>query len=459
MSDDDYQHSDADAPNEDLGGRELPRDEFAEQSVLGGMMLAGAVTGRDVVDDVVDNLLPSEFFWPKHEVIARAIVALHRAGQPTDVITVTDELQRTGKLTAAGGAEYLHTLTGAVPNVSLAGMYAGVVAKHAAMRGLIDAGLTLIGKGYASEGDPEQIVDEARTVIDGIAGRKRVTAVPLSETLGDTIADLESPPTYIETPWESLNRILGGLAPGALYVPAARPGAGKSITLLQAAIHFAHKGAVAMSSLEMTKGELNQRLLAQYSAVEMGNLRSRTLSALDWDLLADARKRLIDAPLFIDDTPGVTLAHVRAHARAVLRRHGSLSMIAVDYLQLMKGEGRDRQEEVSNIAEGLKNTAKEFNVPVLAAAQLRRGTPGRGGKTVPPTLSDLRESGGIENNADVVILMDRPDVNKDLIDFIVAKNRQGAQGKATLRWQGQFARLRDKEFDPTAHLFPREEAQ
>jgi replicative DNA helicase len=462
VTDDGYTPTDEDAPNEGgpwEGERVPPHDLLAEQSVLGAMMLADLVHDIDVVEDVVDRLNPTDFYMPKHENIAKAIVTLHRSRKPTDVIAVTDELNRTGMLRLAGGAEYLHTLTALVPNVAAAGAYAEIVAEKAVMRGLVFVGTHLIQKGYASEGTAEELVEQARTEVDSLLGRRRMIVSSVGETMHELIDDLEHAPDYLPSPWESLNTRIGGFAPGNLHVFAARPGAGKSITLLQCAIQAAHHGAVALSSLEMTTKELQQRLLAQYGGIEMGVLRSRTLTDLDWKLAADARVRLMDAPLFIDASHSVTISHIRSHARAVLRKHGNLSMIAVDYLQLVEGEGREREQVVGNVAKHLKHLAKDLNVPVLAAAQLNRGTPGRGGRTVSPTLRDLRESGGIENNADVVVLMDRPDEKKDLIEFIVAKNRHGAQGKFKLLWQGHFARLRDRQFDPSEGLFPREEAE
>jgi len=451
--------TDADAPTEDgLGGRVPPHDLLAEQSVLGAMMLADLVRDRDVIEDVVDRLSPKDFYREQHEYIALAIVGLHRAGKPTDVIAVTDELTRTGMLRRAGGAVYLHTLTGGVPNIAAAGAYAEIVSEKAILRGLVEAGSRIVSKGYASEGTAEDLVESARTEIDALTGRRRIVVSSVGETMHELIDDLEHAPDYLPSPWAALNNRIGGFTPGGLYIAAARPGAGKSITLLQCAIQAAHHGAVALSSLEMTTKELQQRLLAQYGGIEMGVLRNRTLTDLDWKLAADARAKLMDAPLFIDPTHSATISHIRSHARAVQRRHGNLAFIAVDYLQLVEGEGREREQVVSNVAKELKHLAKDFNVPVLAAAQLGRGTPNRGGRTVSPTLRDLRESGGIENNADVVILMDRPDEKRDEIDFIVAKNRNGAQGRFKLLWQGQFARLRDKQFDPSEGLFPKEEA-
>jgi replicative DNA helicase len=454
MSDEIPPPTDADAPDDD-GIREEPHDVAAEQGVLGGLMLSamyGADQAAEIVEDVMGAVYPTDFYLPKHVLVAQAIGALHRDGKPIDVISVTDALTAAGELSRAGGAEYLHTLTANVPSAANAGHYAHIVAEKAVLRGLVLAGTRIVNMGYASEGEPEALVESARGELDVIEGRRRVVVTRVGETFDAMIDELEHATTYLPTPWESLDKIIGGFAKGNLYVFAARPGGGKSIALLQCATRVARRGAAAVSSLEMSTPELQQRLLAQFSGIHMGTIRSRTLTDIDWNLAKDARNRLVDAPIFIDDTPGVTIAHIRAHARAVRRKHGTLGAIAVDYLQLVRGEGRDRQETVSNVAEALKHMAKEFDVPVIAAAQLRRAGMFRGRVKPAPTMDDLRESGGIENNADVVILQHRPSDDKAEIELIVGKNRHGSQGKATLRWQGEYARLLDRAWSPTPHI-------
>jgi len=434
--------------DEEVPPPEAPSDEpqydlLAEQSVLGAMMLS-----RNAIDDVMEVMVPADFYQGKHELIGKTIAALVMKNDPVDVIAVTDALARTGELSRAGGAPYLHELTTAVPTASNAGYYAEIVKKLAVKRRLVAAGIRIQGMGNASEGDVDQLVENARQELDAVVVSKRSKLRMIGHSFADLVESLDSKPTYLSTPWESLDRLIGGVAPGELMVIAARPGSGKSIATLQMAAHLAHTGMVALSSLEMTEEALQLRLLAQFGPVHMTVLRKHSLSGDDWVRVAEAKSRVQDAPIFVDDTPGATLAHIRGHVRAVARR-GRLAAVFVDYLQLVHGEGQSRQEVVSGVAEGLKALAKDLRVPVIAAAQLKRAGMGRGRQL--PTLDDLRESGGIENAADVVLLFDR---NKEKspqdLTVIVAKNRSGEQGKFTLQWQAEYARLRDKAWSPTA---------
>lgn len=435
---------DEDAPPPDESPAAEPQyNMLAEQSVLGGMMLS-----TSAVEDVIDVMLPSDFYQPKHEIIALAIGNLHGRNEPTDVIAVTSELARTEKLTRAGGAAYLHELTSLVPTASNAGYYADIVKELAVKRRLVATGLRITAMGNASEGDVEQLVDRARTEIESVLTGKRRSLRMIGDSFTVLVDQLAEKPTYAPSPWESLDKLIGGLAPGALYVLAARPGAGKSIAALNIAAHMAHQGMVSFSSLEMTEMELQKRLLAQFGPVHMTQLRNHTLSDDDWKRVAEAKARVQGAPIFVDETAGVTVAHIRSHAKSVGRR-GKLAAVVVDYLQLVKGDGQSRQEIVGTVARHLKDLAKDLDVPVIAAAQAKRAGERRGARTL-PGLDDLRESGDIENAADVVILMDR-DKEKAPGDLkmIIAKNRHGELGQFTLQWQAQFARLRDKKWTPS----------
>lgn len=436
--------TDSDAPPIDDAGTEPQWDLIAEQSVLGGMMLSTAA-----VDDVMDSLTPGDFYQPKHELIAKAIGGLQSRNEPIDAITVAEELRRTEKLDRAGGAAYMHELTAIVPTAANAGYYARTIRALASKRRLVEAGIRIAAMGNASEGEVEDLVDSARTELERVVTGRKLGIRTIGETFDALTDALQSKPQYSPSPWESLDRLIGGFAPGGLYVCAARPGAGKSIFALQAAARLAHEGVVAFSSLEMTEQELQKRLLAQYGPVHMSQLRNHNLNNEDWKRVAEARAALQAAPIFVDEEAAATLAHIRAHARAVARR-GKLAGIFVDYLQLVPGEGQSRQEVVGSVARGLKQLAKDLNVPVIAAAQLRRAGERRGKNTL-PGLDDLRESGDIEAAADVVLLLDR-DKEKSPNDLtvVVAKNRHGEQGQFKLQWQAQFARLRDKSWSPTA---------
>lgn len=420
-------------------------DVLAEQSVVGAML-----KDRDAVDDVMEIMLPADFYLPKHETIAVAIARLASKSLPTDSVAVLDELTKTGELARAGGLAYVLSLPDMVPVTSNAGYYAEIVKKLAVKRRLVEAGMRIQGMGNASEGEVDQLVENARAELDKVVVTKRSKLRMIGDGFLELIEHLDTPPTYMPTPWESLDKLIGGLGRGELVVVAARPGSGKTIALLQMAAKSAHEGMVALSSLEMTEQALQLRLLAQYGPVHMTALRKHTLTKDDWKRVAEARARVQAAPIFVDDTPGVTLAQIRGHVRSVARR-GMVAGVFVDYLQLVRGEGQSRQEVVADVAEGLKSLAKDLDVPVVAAAQLKRATVGRGRQL--PTLDDLRESGAIEQAADVVLLFDRDkDKTPHDLTVVVAKNRNGEQGKFTLQWQAEFARLRDKKWTPTALL-------
>jgi replicative DNA helicase len=436
--------SDETAPPEDGSAPPPPaHDLLAEQSVVGSMLL-----DREAVDDVMEVMLPSDFYYPKHEEIAKAIARLTVASKPTDVVAVKDELARTGKLREAGDEAYLWTLTSQVVTPANAGYYAEIVKKLAIRRRLVVAGTRIVQMGNATEGEIDALVENARRELDEVVIAKRSKVRMIGDGIFDLIGRLDEKPTYLPTPWQALDKLIGGAGPGELIIVAARPGSGKSIALLQWAAGLAHHGVVALSSLEMSEEALQLRLLSQYGPVSMTALRKHALTGDDKKKLAEAWQAVREAPIFVDPTPGVTLAQIRGHVRMVAR-HGNLAGIFVDYLQLVNGEGQSRQEVVAQVAEGLKALAKDLNVPVIAAAQLKRAGVGRGRQL--PTLDDLRESGAIEQAADVVLLFDRDkDKSPHDLTVIVAKNRNGEQGKFQLTWQAEFARLRDKRWSPTA---------
>ena len=434
------EYSDADAPPPEPDDEPL-WDLLAEQSVLGGMLLKASV-----IDDVMGEMLPGDLYQPKHEIIARAIVALAQRNDPADPIAVVDELRRAGTLERAGGAHYVHELTSIPPSAANAGYYARVVHELAVKRRLVAVGIRIKGMGRASEGAVEDLVEQARVELESVSTGRRRALRPMGDSFQDLFTELSSTPEYLPTPWESLNKIIGGFAAGALYVIAARPGGGKSIALLQCAAQLAHHGMVAFSSLEMTERELQKRLLAQYGPVHMTDLRNHTLSDDQWKRIVEAKAAVQEAPIFVDENAGATMGAIRAHARMVARK-GRLAGVAIDYLQLIQGEGRDRREVVDALSRQAKQLAKDMQVPVIAAAQLKRA----GARKGLPTMDDLRESGGLEQDADVVLLLDRDrEKRPDEVSVVVAKNRHGDVGRFTLRWQAQFARLRDKAWSPTA---------
>jgi replicative DNA helicase len=441
----DYIPTDADAPAEDGGNPEMPHDLNAERYVVGSMLL-----DPTIVDDVLDEMVVADLFHPHHEIIAESILRLASAGQPTGPIAVNDDLTKHGKLQQAGGPTKVFELEGYPSTAANAGYYARIVHTNAVRRRTIEGATRMLAAARAGDRDVSEIVDAARREVDDIQTGRRKHLGMIWEGIDELFEELQSKPVYLPTPWESINRIIGGWLPGAFYVVAARPASGKTMAVLQAAMKLAHTGVVAFSSIEMGKKELQKRLIANYGDINQTIIRDHALDKSDWDNAARARARVVGAPVWIDTRGVVTVADIRAHARAVART-GKLAAIVVDYLQLVKGEGQDRRLEVDGVSRALKQLAKELNVPVIAAAQLKRAQPQRGKQRTLPTLNDLRESGGIEQDADVVMLLERgvEDQARQLT-VVVAKNRQGEDKQVTLRWEGEFARILDRRWSPTA---------
>ena len=421
--------------------RTPPHDLLAEQSVLGGMMLSK----RAAIDVLEEGLAGADFYIPKHEVIFDVIVALLHEGRPLDVITVSDAIVAKGKVAIhqAGGVEYLHTLTSVVPTAANAGYYADIVSKKAVLRRLVEAGTRIVQMGYASEGDPYELAENARSEVDGTIGTRAGELHAVGETVDQVADSLSDQPRFVPTPWGNLNGLINGFRPGALYVVGARPGDGKTIVALQAAAKLAERGPVAYCSLEMDTPDLTKRLFAMKGGVHMSALTRNVLTPTDWDRVDHVREQLRTLPLYIDDRSAVTMTQIRSFARSVSRR-GPLQAIVVDYLQLIASYGsqKARWEIVGEYTRALKIMAREFDVPVIILSQLNRGNV-EGYK--PPTLADLRESGSIEQDADVVILLQRAldenDQKGDELTMHVAKNRHGNIGHVDLLWEGQFARV------------------
>jgi replicative DNA helicase len=432
--------------------RTPPHDLLAEQSAIGGMLLS-----KDAVADVIETVRANDFYIPKHEIIFDAILTLYSHGEPTDVIAVTDELTKTGQLGRAGGAEYLHTLTGLVPTAANAGFYGGIVAEKAVLRRLVEAGTRIVQMGYASEGEVVDLVNNAQAEIYGVTGGvDSEDFVPLTEAVTTAIDEIEAAKgrdgmmTGVPTGFAELDELTNGLHPGQLVIVAARPALGKS-TL---ALDFARAASIRYDlpsiifSLEMGRSEIAMRLLSAEAAVPLQGMRKGTIDSRDWTTIANTRGRINDAPLYIDDSPNMTLVEIRAKCRRLKQRAG-LKMVIIDYLQLMTSGKRveSRQQEVSEFSRALKLLAKELQVPVVALSQLNRGPEQRQDKM--PALSDLRESGSLEQDADVVILLHRESAyEKDNprageADFIVAKHRNGPTRTITVAFQGHFSRFQD----------------
>ncbi|TFD74715.1 replicative DNA helicase [Cryobacterium fucosi] len=419
----------------------LQHDRFAEQSVLGSMML-------DVraVWDVIAICAPTDFHDWRHEDIARTIVGLAHRNEPTEPISVIAELTKLGLLDRVGGVSYVFELQG-VPSVwSTVAHYAQIVLEASLRRGLLAAGNEITQLGKVGVGDVFEQVEAARALVDQVTRSAKVDVKPIGDTFAKMIESLTEPPTFVETPWRDLNDFIGGLRPGKLYVIGARPGSGKSIVGLQIAVRLAQVGNVAFASLEMSEEDLQKRMLALFGEVHMTALMNSSLSPEDWEKVAKVRTRVMGAPIYIDDRPAMNITQIKAFARSTARK-GKLAGVVVDYLQLMTDRGGDkaRHEVVGEFSRELKILARELEVPVIALSQLNRALEKRtSGK---PSLSDLRESGAIEQDADAVMLLHREDANpkrRHLVEVIVAKNRHGKTGTLELLWEGQYARVQQR---------------
>ncbi|MFP5289620.1 MAG: replicative DNA helicase [Actinomycetes bacterium] len=432
--------------------RTPPHDLLAEQSAIGGMLLS-----KDATADVIEVVRGIDFYVPKHEVIFEAILSLYSRGEPTDVIAVTDELTKAGDLSRAGGADYLHTLTGIVPTAANAGFYASLVAEKAVLRRLVDAGTRIVQMGYASEGEVTDLVNNAQAEIYAVAGgTQSEDYVPLTEAVNEAIDEIEAARgrdgsmTGVPTGFADLDALTNGLHAGQLILIAARPALGKSTVALDFARAAAikHNHPTVFFSLEMGRSEIAMRLLSAEASVPLHAMRKGTLESRDWTTIASTRGRINDAPLYIDDSPNMTLVEIRAKCRRLKQTVG-LKMVIIDYLQLMTSGKRveSRQQEVSEFSRALKLMAKELQVPVVALSQLNRGPEQRADKK--PALSDLRESGSLEQDADMVILLHRESAYEKEnprageADFIVAKHRNGPTDTITVGFHGHFSRFAD----------------
>ncbi|MEN9620915.1 MAG: replicative helicase [Actinomycetota bacterium] len=429
-----------------------PHDLLAEQSALGGMLLS-----KDAVADVIESVRGVDFYIPKHEVIFEAILSLYAHGEPTDVIAVTDELTKSGALGRAGGADYLHTLTAIVPTAANAGYYASLVAEKAVLRRLVEAGTRIVQMGYASEGEVTDLVNNAQAEIYQVAGGVEAEDfIPLTEAVTTAIDEIEAAKgrdgsmTGVPTGFADLDELTNGLHGGQLILVAARPALGKSTLALDFARGAAikHDLPTIIFSLEMGRSEIAMRLLSAEASVPLQSMRKGTVDAREWTTIASTRGRINDAPLYIDDSPNMTLVEIRAKCRRLKQKVG-LKMVIIDYLQLMTSGKRveSRQQEVSEFSRALKLMAKELQVPVVALSQLNRGPEQRADKM--PALSDLRESGSLEQDADMVILLHRDSAYEKEsarpgeADLIVAKHRNGPTKTITVAFQGHLSRFAD----------------
>jgi replicative DNA helicase len=432
--------------------RTPPHDMTAEQCALGGMLLS-----KDAIADVVEVLRPNDFYRPAHQIVYDVIIDLYGRGEPADAVTVAAELTRRGEMGKMGGAPYLHTLISSVPTAANAGYYAKIVAERAILRRLVEAGTRIVQLAYGAGGEVDDIVDTAQAEVYAVTERRSSEDyLPLSEVMEGALDEIEAinsrggQLTGVPTGFADLDHLTNGLHPGQLIVVAARPAIGKSTLALDIARSASIKNGLTscIFSLEMSRNEIVMRLLAAESRVALHTMRSGTMTNDDWNRLARRMGEVSNAPLFIDDSPNMSMMEIRAKCRRLRQRH-DLRLVIVDYLQLMSSPRRveNRQQEVSEFSRQLKLLAKELDVPIVAVAQLNRGPEQRADKR--PQLADLRESGAIEQDSDMVVLMHREDAYErespraGEADLIVAKHRNGPTATVTVAFQGHYSRFVD----------------
>lgn len=430
--------------------RTPPQDLVAEQSVLGGMLLS-----KDAIADVVEIIKERDFYRPAHELIYDAILDLYGRGDPADPVTVSAELTKRGDSARVGGAPYLHTLISSVPTAANAGYYARIVRDRAILRRLVEAGTKIVQLGYSESGDVDDAVDSAQAEVYQVTeSRMSEDYIKLSDLMTPTLDEIEAIQKGIgvegvKSGFKDLDALTNGFHPGNMIVLAARPAVGKSTLGLDIARHASiHNGVTSVIfSLEMSRSEIAMRMISAEAKVALNNIRSGSMSDDEWGRVAKRTSQISEAPLFIDDSPNLSLMEIRSKARRLKQRH-NLKLIIIDYLQLMTSGKRveNRQQEVSEFSRNLKLLAKELNVPIIAISQLNRSPEQRADKK--PMLSDLRESGSIEQDADMVILLHRDDLydsqnRSGEADLIIAKHRNGPTRTITVAAQLHFARFTD----------------
>ncbi len=430
-----------------------PQNLEAEESVLGAMMLSPGAIGA--VSEVLDA---GDFYRESHARIYRAALALYAKGEPVDAITLVDELEERGDLVDAGGRTRIHELAALVPASANAGHYARIVREMATLRGLIRAGSEISGLGWERPGETTDLVDRAEQIVFDLS-QSRVTSEfsHIEELLKDSFERItalyEAGADVTGTPsgFRDLDRLTSGFQPGNLIIVAARPSMGKSGLGLCMAANLAMRAETptAVFTLEMSKSEVTQRLMCSEAKVESQRLRTGKLAADDWPRLTAACDRLAKAPIYVDDTGSITMMEIRSKARRLKSREPSLGLIVVDYLQLMTSGAsvENRVQEVSQISRQLKVLARDLDVPILAMSQLSRAVEQRHDKR--PILSDLRESGSIEQDADLVMFIYRDEYYNDesdqqgIAEVHLAKHRNGPTDTVKLSFLKRYAKFAD----------------
>lgn len=435
-----------------LFDRVPPHDDDAEMAVLGGMLMS-----KDAIGEVSQMIEVTDFYQPKHQTIYESIINLFSASQPVDAVLVANELLKHGDLDKVGGVDYLHSLVASVPTAANATYYAEIVHQRAILRNVIAAGTKIAQLGYSAEGSQaEDVVNLAQSeVYEMSVGRVRQDYTAIGPVVHDALDQIDQLQQGlvnkgVPTGFRDIDDLTQGLQPGQMVVVAGRPAMGKSTLGIDfarsAALH--HHLTTIVFSLEMSKVELAQRIISAETDIPLGALRRADEITSDrWATLNNFWSKLDDAPLFIDDSPNMSLMEIRAKCRR-LKQTNDLKLVVIDYLQLMSSgkQVESRQQEVSEFSRALKLLAKELELPVVALSQLNRNSETRNDHK--PQISDLRESGSIEQDADVIFLVHRPDVydkedRPGEADIIMAKHRNGPTATFQLGFQGQYSRFSD----------------
>ena len=439
-----------------LSAKIPPHNLEAERAVLGAILLE-----NESLPKAIELLSPTDFYKEGHRKIFLMMQALFERSEPVDLLTLTEELRRRSGLEEVGGPAALAALVEEAATAAHLTSYAGIVREKAVLRELIHTATEIVGRGYEAAEDVDAILDDAERRIFQISERRmETTAIPVRAILKETFEYIEAlyakkeHVTGLPTGFDKLNELTSGFQPSDLVIIAGRPSMGKTAFALNIAQHVGvelHR-TVLIFSLEMSKEQLVQRLLCAEARVDSHKVRTGYLDQRDWRPLTNAAGRLADAPIFIDDTPALSVLEARAKARRVKSEHG-LDMVVIDYLQLMRGRSNEnRQQEISEISRSLKALAKELRLPVIALSQLSRAVETRQTRDYRPQLSDLRESGALEQDADLVIFLYRPerygiqtDEGENYAELIIGKQRNGPVGTVKLTFLPSYARFEKRE--------------
>lgn len=431
-----------------------PQNIEAEQSVLGAIIL-----DNEALPKAIEALSPDDFYKETHRRLYKSIIALFERSEPIDIVTLTDYLRKSDEIEAVGGISYLSYLANSIPTSANIRYHAKIVSEKSMLRALIRTATQITSEVYENSRDVDEVIDYAQKMIFDITDKRtKISFSPLRDVIKDTfkmiehLYDKKEAITGVPSGFKDIDELTSGFQSGDLIIVGGRPGMGKTAFALNVAGYVAAdmRETVAVFSLEMSKEQLALRMICAESGVNSSSVRKGFIGKQDWIKLTNAAGRLADAPIFIDDSSMLTVLEIRAKARRLKMEYGMLSLIVVDYLQLMRSMGKfeRREQEISDISRSLKALAKELKVPVIALSQLNRAVEQRGEKR--PTLADLRESGALEQDADVIIFLYRDEFynknnpsNKGKAELIVAKQRNGPTGIVDLTYLADSTKFVD----------------